>query len=70
METKCLKENAVYSDAVSGGYILPLKEKYTMEDVKTLIKDGWSKIDARWIVLCSWVYHNTDIESGISAMEV
>lgn len=40
METKCLKENAVYSDVVSGGYILPLKEKYTMEDVKTLIKEG------------------------------
>lgn len=70
METKCLKENAVYSDVVSGGYILPLKEKYTMKDVENLIKDGWGKIDARWIVLCSWVYHNTSIDNEVSAMEV
>lgn len=57
MEDKMkLKENAVYSDVVEGGYILDKKDKYTMADFKKLIKAGWNKIDARWIIICSTVY--------------
>ena len=56
-----LKENAVYSDAVNAGLILPKKEKYTVSDVKRLIKSGWGALDALWIVKCSWVFNNTKI---------
>ena len=56
METKKLPENAVYSDVVNAGLILPYKRKYTMRDFKKLVAEGWSQLDARWIVLSSWAY--------------
>ena len=63
---KKLKENAVYSDVVDAGLILPKKEKYTLADVKKLVKSGWSALDALWIVTCSWVYHKTKISKQIT----
>lgn len=61
--TMKLKENAVYSDVVDGGYILPKKDKYTMSDFKKLVKSGWNQIDARWIIICSAVYHETELSN-------
>ncbi len=59
--TKTLPPHAVYSDVVNARLILPFKNKYTLADFKKLVKAGWSQLDARFIVLCSWAYHDTDM---------
>ena len=61
---KKLPEHAVYSDVVEGGFILPYKRKYTMKDFRELLTE-WEQPDARWILLCSAVYHNTEITKKI-----
>jgi hypothetical protein len=73
---KQLKENAVYSDVVNGGYILPKKDKYTMKDFETLVNDGWDRVSAKFIVMCSGIYYHYDtknyncIEECVYNMEV
>lgn len=64
-EMKKLKEHAVYSDVVEAGLILQKKEKYTVADVKKLIKSGWGALDALWIVKCSWVFHKSKISQKL-----
>ena len=62
---KKLKENAVYSDVVDAGLILPRKQKYTLSDVKNLVKSGWCAVDALWIVKCSCAFHQSKISEKI-----
>lgn len=57
---KTLPEHAVYSDVVNNNLILPRKRKYTISDFRKLLAEGWSQIDARWIVLCSAVFWNAE----------
>lgn len=57
---KTLPMNAVYSDVVNANLILPQKRKYTINDFRKLLKEGWSQLDARWIVLCSAVYWDAE----------
>ena len=58
---KVLPDRAVYMDVVNGGHLMPKRKKYTMRDFKALVEEGYSQIDARWILICSniWYYHNT-----------
>lgn len=60
MTMKSLPEHAVYSDVINAGLILPKKQKYTIRDFRKLLTEGWSQVDARWIILCSAVYWNTE----------
>lgn len=59
MITKRLKPHAVYTDVVNG-HLLPEKDSYGMADFKALVKDGWSRVDARWIVICTSMYYHGD----------
>ena len=60
---KELPEHAVYTDVVNGGHLLPEKKKYTMKDFKALVKEGYSQVDARWVIICSHIYWHYDDES-------
>lgn len=57
MITKRLKPHAVYTDVVNG-HLLPEKESYGMADFKALVKEGWARVDARWIVICTSMYYH------------
>ena len=46
-----------YHDMTGQSLILPKKEKYTIEDVRKLIKAGYKPKVARFIVYCSALYH-------------
>lgn len=61
MITKRLRPGALYNDILSGGYLMPKKEKFGMDDFKALVKEGWGRIDARYIVICNAIhYHSED----------
>lgn len=64
----------VYTDIVNSNLILPVKDKYTMRDVKRLISESLfnpvngrtlTEQDAVFIVKCSAIYHNTDYSQSI-----
>lgn len=57
---KSLPEHSIYSDVVKNNLILPKKRKYTIQDFRKLLAEGWNQIDARWIVLCSAVYWDAE----------
>ena len=59
---KRLPDNATYGDVVNAGLILPFRKKYTFRDFRKLVEEGWSQIDARFIVLCSWAYYHGKAE--------
>lgn len=46
-----------YHDTAGQSLILPKKEKYTIKDVRRLIKAGYKLMVARFIVYCSALYH-------------
>lgn len=46
-----------YRDMAGQSLILPKKEKYTIKDVRKLIKAGYTSKVARFIVYCSALYH-------------
>ena len=56
-EIKRLPGGAVYSDVIDCGLVLPYKAKYTISDFRKLVSDGWSQLDARFIVVCSCVHY-------------
>ena len=64
---KQLPEKAVYSDVINSNLILPCKRKYTINDFRKLLAEGWSQIDARWIVMCSAVFWNADLSNQIGS---
>lgn len=47
----------VYSDVVKNNLILPKREKYTIRDFKKLVNAGYTQLQARFIVICSCIYH-------------
>lgn len=50
-----------YSDVVNKGLVQPKKEKYTMRDVHKVSKElNVSESHARFICVCSAIYHDTD----------
>lgn len=59
MITKRLKPHAVYTDVVEG-HLLPEKKSYGMDDFKALVKEGWARVDARWIVICTSMFYHGD----------
>lgn len=59
----------VYSDVVKNGWILKKKNKYTVKDVKELIKKGFSVKDARFISICSATFYDADFSKAISDYE-
>lgn len=60
---KELPWNAVYEDVVRMGLIIEKKTKYTMRDFRKLEKDGYSQIDAQFIVVCSAAYHKSKMSN-------
>ena len=50
----------VYSDVINNGLILPRKNKYTKKDFNILISAGTEPKEARFICICSAIYHNTE----------
>ena len=54
---KLAEKISVYDDVVNAGLILPKKQKYTISDVRKLIKEGWRPDLALWIVQCSMCFY-------------
>ena len=64
---KELPKKAVYTHVINGGHLLPEKKKYTMRDFKNLVKEGYSQVDARWVLICSNIYwHYPNTSKGLS----
>lgn len=59
----------VYSDVIKAGMILPKKPRYTIRDYSKLRKQGFSIAAARFIVLCSAVYHETSYSKSLDSLE-
>ena len=58
----------VYSEVVKNGWILPRKEKYTMRDVRKVAKEmNITESQARFIVVCSGIYHDADYSKYIGS---
>jgi len=49
----------VYSDVLKRDLLLPKKAKYTKSDCDKLIKAGVNASEARFICICSAIYHET-----------
>ena len=54
-----------YKTVVSSGWILPRKSKYTKIDFDKLVRGGHEPKVARFICLCSAVYHQTEASSAL-----
>jgi hypothetical protein len=55
-----MKQPLFYSDVERVGF-LPKKNKYTLRDVKAVIRDRRLSISqARFTVICSAIHHNTE----------
>ncbi len=61
-----------YSEVVKKGWILPYKSKYTMRDVNSVLCDSLfanektlSEKEAKFIVNCAAVYHDSDISDSL-----
>lgn len=50
----------LYGEVVKNGWILPKKKFYTIRDYRKLLEQGHNPKTARFIVICSAVYHDTD----------
>lgn len=58
-----------YKTIVEQGMILDKKPKYTVEDFEALVRKGTDKKTARFICLCSAVYHNTEFSEVFNSIE-
>lgn len=61
------KDIHIYSDVVNNDLILPMKSLYTMRDFNMLCQLGFDKIGARFICICSAIYHNTKYSAKIES---
>lgn len=59
----------MYSDVIKNGWILSKKSKYTVKDVKNLMKKGFSVKESRFIAICSAIFYDTDFSKTISDYE-
>ena len=50
----------IYKDVIERNLVLPKKAKYTKADRDKLIKEGFKISEARFICVCSAVYHDTE----------
>lgn len=50
----------IYSDIINKGLILSKKNKYTKKDVDKLLQQGFAIRQAKFIVKCSAIFHNTE----------
>lgn len=60
----------VYSDFVKNGLILPKKEKYTIKDFEKLVKAGTEPKQARFICICSAIFHNTEYSRSFNSLKM
>jgi hypothetical protein len=58
-----------YRDVLALGLILPRKARYTITDYNKLRKQGHSVKAARFICICSAVYHNTEWANSLNSLE-
>lgn len=59
----------VYADVVKAGMILPKKARYTIRDFRGLREKRYSSSLARFILVCSAVYHNTTWSHSLDNLE-
>lgn len=59
----------VFNDVVKSGMILPKKSRYTIREYRALRKKGYSSSLARFILVCSAVYHNTVWSHSLDNLE-
>lgn len=59
----------VYSDITKSGEVLPKKEKYTKKDFIKLVNAGIPAKKARFICICSAVYHDTQYSDFFDSLE-
>lgn len=55
-----------YTEIVKNNMILPFKKKYTLHDVKALIKKGYNYKQAAWLCICSCIFYDPDITLSVS----
>lgn len=59
----------VYSDIVKAGMILPKKSRYTIREYRALRGKGYSASLARFIIVCSAVYHDAVWSHSLDNLE-
>ena len=59
----------VYSDVIKSGIVLPKKNKYTITDYKKLRETGHSVKNARFICICSAIFHDANYSKSIANLE-
>jgi hypothetical protein len=60
----------VYSDIVKNDLILPRKEKYTIKDFEKLVKAGTEPKQARFICICSAIFHDTKYSKVFNSLKM
>lgn len=60
----------VYSDILKNGLLLPQKSKYTKRDFEKLVKAGNAPKEARFICICSAIYHNSIYSGFFDSLEL
>ena len=60
----------VYSDIVKNGLILSKKKKYTIKDFEKLVKAGTEPKQARFICICSAIFHSTEYSKSFNSLKM
>lgn len=58
-----------YKDVIEAKMILPKKPRYTIRDYCKLREKGFSIAEARFIVICSAIYHDTTWSKSMDSLE-
>lgn len=67
----------VYSDIVNSGLILPIKQKYNLKDVKSVMLQSLfcpvsgqtlSLKQSCFVVICSAAFHDTDYSNSVAKL--
>ena len=57
-------------EVINNGLILPKKERYTISDFRKLLKSGNPVNVARFICICSAIYHETTWAKSLDSLEL
>ena len=60
----------LYSDVIKNGLILPKKEIYTIKDFKKLVKAGATTREARFICICSAIFHDVEYSKTFDSLKM
>ena len=59
-----------FSDVAQQGLILPKKKLYTVRDFKRLVEKGVLPKEARFICMCSAIYHSTNYSKSFNSVSM